>query len=360
MPALAIQSDDDLRRFWKGLTESIERSLGSELFGAIVSDVRQSGVATPLPLADDPDTLRFLGRLGVIPHHGDSSGGAVFLARLSSAVERTGALTSVLVRLFASGLYGSWPDGMCGMPPHCSDCGVSRFCQTFHAPRIPPATARAHRADALLRGALGAAVGPEDILALVLGGGRATDQTMSVASDLLSRYGSFRRLSQATLGELERFAGITPGQAARVAACAAFSKYLSEEKRRIGASVRSGRDFFELYHERLRDEPQESFFIVLLDTRNRIIRDEQAAKGTLESVVVSPRDVFAAAIREGARAIVCIHNHPSGDPTPSPEDKKLTAQIASAARILQICFLDHIIIGDGAYTSFVDEGLMPT
>lgn len=355
----SVRSHDDRKRFWQSLVAALETALGVERFGSIVADVRSSGVNTPLPLAVDADVERFFGRLGCFAPVGAAPDIDAEILLLAESIGRTPAMVSVLVRMYAAGLYGIFPEGICGNPPHCSECGVTKFCAAFHAPRSKPDRSASLRAEAVLRGEFGSKVEPKDVLALILGGGRVTPESAVVASDLLERYGSLRRLTQTTLGELERFANITPGQAARVAGAAVFARMLADEKRRLGAVVRSGQDFFDLYHERLRDETQESFFIILLDAKNRIMRDDQIAKGTLESVSVSPRDVFSAVIREGAFAVVCIHNHPSGDPTPSPEDELLTERLSDAAQILQIRFLDHVIIGDGAYVSFMEEGIMP-
>lgn len=107
---------------------------------------------------------------------------------------------------------------------------------------------------------------------------------------------------------------------------------------------------------RLRSETHERFLVLLLNTKNRVIQTEQIAEGSLNSAVVHPREVFAPAITAHAAAILVAHNHPSGDPTPSREDRNLTRVLAKTGEIMGIPVLDHLVIGDGVYYSFKEHG----
>ena len=107
----------------------------------------------------------------------------------------------------------------------------------------------------------------------------------------------------------------------------------------------------------MRDLPQEEFRILLLNTQHAVIRELVITRGTLDTSVVHPREVFRAAIVENAAAVVLVHNHPSGDPSPSPDDREVTRQLAEAGRLIGIPVVDHIVIGDGRYVSFVEAGL---
>jgi DNA repair protein RadC len=103
---------------------------------------------------------------------------------------------------------------------------------------------------------------------------------------------------------------------------------------------------------------REQFQVVLLDQKNKIIKDVMVSQGSLTASVVHPREVFNIAIRDSAAAIICVHNHPSGDPQPSREDRALTTRLGEAGRLLGIQVLDHIIVGRDTYMSFADEGLL--
>jgi DNA repair protein RadC len=107
----------------------------------------------------------------------------------------------------------------------------------------------------------------------------------------------------------------------------------------------------------MRDLAQEEFRVLLLNTQHAVMRELVVTRGTLDTSVVHAREVFRAAIVENAAAVVLVHKHPSGDPTPSPEDREVTRQLAEAGRLVGIPVLDHIVIGDGRYISFVEAGL---
>jgi DNA repair protein RadC len=115
---------------------------------------------------------------------------------------------------------------------------------------------------------------------------------------------------------------------------------------------------FRHFHERLRDRKKEVFLTLLLDAKNRVLREIQVSEGSLNASIVHPREVFAPVIRESAAAVLFVHNHPSGDPTPSREDLELTGRLREAGTLMGVRVLDHIIIGNGRYMSFADQGLM--
>jgi DNA repair protein RadC len=124
-----------------------------------------------------------------------------------------------------------------------------------------------------------------------------------------------------------------------------------------GPFVRSGRDFAEGFKS-IASLDREAFFVVTLTTKNQAINHYLVALGTLTASLVHPREVFRSAIQDSAAAIACIHNHPSGDPTPSAEDRAITKRLYQAAQLLGIRFLDHVIIARNGYVSFLDAGLL--
>ncbi|MBN2711356.1 MAG: DNA repair protein RadC, partial [Planctomycetes bacterium] len=193
---------------------------------------------------------------------------------------------------------------------------------------------------------------------LILGGARAGEEHAKLARKLLKRFGSMRALASATYHELDSLRDMTEASAARLAASASLYTRILSERRANGPQMRCGMDFYEVYYPKLRDLKKEVFMLILLDQKNRVIRDEKISEGTLTSSLVHPREVFAPAIRESAAAVAFVHNHPSGDSVPSSEDIALTQRLVKTAELVGIRVLDHVIIGEGIYTSFVDDGLI--
>jgi DNA repair protein RadC len=123
--------------------------------------------------------------------------------------------------------------------------------------------------------------------------------------------------------------------------------------------VRSGRDVATVVRESVRGARRETFFALLLDARRRILSMRVVSQGSADSALVHPREVFSPAVREGASAIVVAHNHPSGDPTPSPEDRAVTERLRRAGQLLGIELLDHVVVGDDRCFSFAEESFLP-
>lgn len=130
----------------------------------------------------------------------------------------------------------------------------------------------------------------------------------------------------------------------------------TDQRLKLGAAVQRSRDIFERYRSQYAGATQEEFRILILDTKHRVVRDAVVSRGTLDASIVHPRDVFRLALDHAASAVIFVHNHPSGDPTPSREDRSLTQRLAEAGQLLGIRVLDHVIIGAQTYFSFADEG----
>jgi DNA repair protein RadC len=165
-------------------------------------------------------------------------------------------------------------------------------------------------------------------------------------------------VSSASISELLQVQGIGPAKACEIKA--AFELGRRRLARHGGGLVqfRSSRDVAQYYMPLLAGLKREQFQVVLLDQKNKIIKDVMVSQGSLTASVVHPREVFNMAIRDSAAAIICVHNHPSGDPQPSREDRALTTRLGEAGRLLGIQVLDHIIVGRDTYMSFADEGLL--
>ena len=156
--------------------------------------------------------------------------------------------------------------------------------------------------------------------------------------------------------ELRRMDGITVVRARKVKAVLGLCKHLLTQPLERDQPVKCSRDVFRAFHYRLCDETREFFYVLLLDNKHRIQKESLVSIGCLTSTIVHPREVFAPAIRESADAIICVHNHPSGDPEPSSEDKHVTNRLLKAGELVGIQLLDHIIIGRNEYASFADQG----
>jgi DNA repair protein RadC len=150
--------------------------------------------------------------------------------------------------------------------------------------------------------------------------------------------------------------GFSPAAIERLAALFEFAKRFAEREFRVGVAFRGSGDVYHHFRERLAAERVEHFYAVLLDNKHRKLRDVLLSKGSLTASIVHPRDAFLPVIRYSAAALIFVHNHPSGDPTPSKEDLAITRRLCDVGDILGVRVLDHVVIGNGRYVSFVDDG----
>jgi DNA repair protein RadC len=194
--------------------------------------------------------------------------------------------------------------------------------------------------------------------------GRPARSAMDLASDLLRWAApgegaeSLRRIMTSPLPALCEVPGIGPAKAARILAALDLGRRAIEEARPDLERFTCARDVYERMRVRMRDLPQEEFHILLLNLNGELLRDVVIARGTLDRCAVHARDVFRHALAESAHSVVLVHNHPSGEPTPSPEDRQLTRRFVSAGNLLGVTVVDHVIIGEGRYASFCEEGLL--
>jgi len=203
-----------------------------------------------------------------------------------------------------------------------------------------------------------AALSSRELLALLIGSGPEGRSALDVASDLIRRAGSIRRLAAAAPAELQTVAGVGPAVSARVAAALELGRRMVAENSHERGRVEGPGDVYERCAPDLRDRLQEEFHVLLLNTQHGVMRDVLVTRGTLDTSVVHPREVFRYAILESAASVILVHNHPSGDPTPSSEDRIITTQLLLAGELLGIPVLDHVVIGDGRWVSFRESGLL--
>jgi DNA repair protein RadC len=221
-----------------------------------------------------------------------------------------------------------------------------------------PSTGSPSAADApreRLAGLGAEALSDAELVALLLRTGAARHPARDIAQGLLRRHG-LRGLARAALAELRRHPGVGDAKAATILAAFELGRRVASLRLRPGDPIRSPADVHRHFHPLLRDAPHERFLVVLLDGRHRVIRPVLTSQGTLTASLVHPREVFAPALREPAAAVVLVHNHPSGDPTPSREDREITARLVAAGELLGIPVLDHVVVAEQGYVSLREDG----
>lgn len=184
-----------------------------------------------------------------------------------------------------------------------------------------------------------------DLIAIFLRSGTAKASVMDIATQVIANYGSLTKLSKATLDELKKFPGIGRDKAVTLMAAFEIGRRIAQEIVNESDTLNNPEAIVNLLREENRSYTVETFQVVLLNTKRRLIRVEKISNGTLDALMVHPRDVFRPAIAANASAIVLVHNHPSGDPTPSEADIVTTRDLIRAGHLLKIDVLDHIIIG---------------
>ena len=184
-----------------------------------------------------------------------------------------------------------------------------------------------------------------ELIAIVLRTGMKGMSAIHIAEQLLRRFGTLQNLANTSLDELRKVKGIGRDKAVALKAAFTLARNMARELRHESPVLDTPERIADLLREENRLYAVENFQVVLLNTRRRLIRVEQISQGTLDTLLVHPREVFKAAIAASAAAIIIAHNHPSGDPTPSEADIKVTRDLIRAGQLLKIDVLDHVIIG---------------
>jgi DNA repair protein RadC len=208
--------------------------------------------------------------------------------------------------------------------------------------------------ERLRRLGLGALSDAELVSLLLRTGSRRAD-AFSAARAVLAGLGGLRGLACSTASELELHDGVGPAKAASVLAALEIGRRVATRRLDPGDGILGPADVFRHFHPRLRDASRECFLALLLDGRHRVIGEAEISHGTLTASLVHPREVFRPALRAGAAAIVVVHNHPSGDPTPSREDRRVTERLSRAGELLGIPLLDHVVVAEHGYRSLKEE-----
>ncbi|MBN2413906.1 DNA repair protein RadC [candidate division KSB1 bacterium] len=205
--------------------------------------------------------------------------------------------------------------------------------------------------------------GPEalseaELLGILLRTGNGKNTSVDLARLLLKKFEGLRGLDQKPVNVLCEEKGIGLAKACQIKAALEIAKRLVQQQSRVRERISSSEDVYKLVHLRMRDLGREEFRVVFLSRRNEIIADKVLFEGSLVESVASPREIILNAVQLAAANVILLHNHPSGNPYPSNEDKNITQKIVKACKFVEIAVLDHIIIGKDSYFSFADKGLI--
>jgi DNA repair protein RadC len=203
-----------------------------------------------------------------------------------------------------------------------------------------------------------AALGDNELIAIVLGQGQPRATALDLANLTLAAIGGVTGLARAGHDDLRRIHGIGPARAAQVLAAVEIGRRTVANAAKTRAQMTSPRAVAEFLLPQYGNHRVEQFGVLLLDTKHRVLRSTVLSIGTLDASIVHPREVFREAVAGGAGSIVLFHNHPSGDPEPSTDDTRLTERLAQAGLLMGIPVLDHVILGDARYFSYREKGTL--
>lgn len=197
-----------------------------------------------------------------------------------------------------------------------------------------------------------------ELLTLLVGSGSRSAPADLVARRLVAAHPTLRQLAAASVGEIATLPGLGSATAARLSAACELARRLQRERRDRQPVLATPRAVWRHLTLELRDRERERFLALCLNTRNELVREVVVSMGSLNASIVHPREVYKPALACSAAALVIAHNHPSGDPAPSREDREVTRVLAEAGRVLDVPLHDHVIVGADSYYSFKDAGLL--
>ncbi|TNF55967.1 JAB domain-containing protein [bacterium] len=197
------------------------------------------------------------------------------------------------------------------------------------------------------------------LLAIILRTGGKNKSALELSRELITKFKSLREIEDASIAEFSDIHGMGSAKIAQLKSAFELGKRLimdGKGEKTQEPSFKNSSQVYEYYMPKLSGLKKEKFLCSLLDSKNRVFKETVVSEGTLTSSLVHPREVFRYAIKEAAASVIFVHNHPSGDPTPSVDDINITKRLVETGRIIGIHVLDHVIIGDGRYVSIVEEG----
>ncbi len=201
-----------------------------------------------------------------------------------------------------------------------------------------------------------ASLSSAELLAIILGSGTRHLNIIDTCNEIIARFG-LEKLPDCTIVELQKVKGIGKAKAMQIVSIFELNRRLAYT-RNLCRKINAARDVFEYMEGRIPDDTKEHLYVLHLNTKNQIMKNELVSVGTLNASLIHPREVFKSAIRESSHAIILVHNHPSGDVEPSNADRQVTSLLKQASSIIQIELLDHIIIGKTGWFSFRENALL--
>ena len=202
------------------------------------------------------------------------------------------------------------------------------------------------------------ALADAELVAIQLGAGVRGTNAVELAREMLVRYGSLSGLAGRDVAELAGIRGVGRAKAVRLASAFELTRRLRSRNGGGRIVLSSPEQVYARYGPLMEDLEKEVFRVALLDAQNGLVKDVVVSEGTLSASLVHPREVFKPAILESAASLILLHNHPSGDPTPSREDIRLTRQLVECGRLLDLRIHDHVVIGRGRFASLAERGTL--
>lgn len=198
----------------------------------------------------------------------------------------------------------------------------------------------------------------QELIAILLGSGSKNESVMNLSQRLLIHFEGLDLLKDATIEELTAIKGIGTAKAVLIQAALEIGKRIHQMKPPERYVIRSPEDGADFVMEELRGLKQEHFICLFLNTKNQVLHRQTIFIGSLNASIVHPREVYKEAVKRSAASLICIHNHPSGDPTPSQEDINVTRRLAESGKMIGIELLDHLVIGDRKFVSLKEKGYL--
>ncbi|MFW5923742.1 MAG: RadC family protein [Planctomycetota bacterium] len=332
-----------------------------DIYGRLHAELSRSGMNNVQeedpPRWDRPELVRMFRRLGTVPssHTDKEATLRVLLVATEMAQENDVSRESVYADLMRF-TDDDDPQGRCVEQPMCAKCVIRENCDhASRSPRMKDLPPSERPRERLLTGGEQHLTDTE-LLAVLIGGGYAGSTAVDLAREALSTFGSLPGVATAGNEELKTIRGIGPVKIARIRSGFELGRRLSAGRIDDGMAIKGSQQVFTHFRERLRDKKQEVFLCLLLNTRHKVIREHQVSVGSLNESVVHPREVFKKALKESAHAVLFVHNHPSGDPAPSPQDRQLTKRLHEVGKLMGIEVIDHMIVGKDRYYSFAEQG----
>lgn len=201
------------------------------------------------------------------------------------------------------------------------------------------------------------ALSDAQLLAIVLRTGSNGKTVVDTAIELINRFGGLKGIEEASVTELKSFPGLGIAKIAQIKAAFELGRRILRESCEQQV-FNSASLVYKYFSPKLNGLKKEIFTTLLLDTKLKLIREVKVSEGTLTQALIHPREIFKEAVKESAYAVILVHNHPSGDPTPSEQDIEITKKLKKASEILEISLLDHVIIGNGRYFSMKENNII--